>query len=250
MADEIVETAPEPVADVTLVAESAPKPVERDKQNERIGELTYRNRQAEARILELESKLSAPAKEPELVKPTLEKSGYDEDAHKAAMDQYYEALIERKAEEKAVKVLEDRDAKAKAKSRDDAFEGRLNKLTPEQKELAIRAPVGHKDVAELIKDSEVGPEILLYLHENPEIANTIAALSESQRAKEIGRIEAKLEKSASSESKPKPVTVSKAPPPAAKIDASEPVSTKEWNDPALTQAEFNKRREQYIAKRR
>jgi hypothetical protein len=79
----------------------------------------------------------------------------------------------------------------------------------------------------------------------------LEGMSEAAMARAIGRIEVKLE---APPVPPAPATapkqVSKAPPPPPKIEATEPSISKSWNDPSLTQDEFNKRRRQVIAQRR
>jgi hypothetical protein len=60
-----------------------------------------------------------------------------------------------------------------------------------------------------IKDSEVGPEVALYLADHPEEAENIYNLSPSATARAIGRIEAKLE----SPPEPKDKLLTKAPDP-------------------------------------
>lgn len=229
MVDEVV-TQDAPAVDTETAAPApapAPKPVERNKGDERFGELTYRLKQAEATIAKLSE--PKPVEKPDLVKPTLEQSGHDQDEYQAALDRYNEELIERRVEDKVAKALEARETKAKAQTRDELFSVKLGKLSEADKTRALSAQV--TDVmAELIKESDVGIEVLLHLEENPEIANEIAKLPERLQARELGKLEAKLEKPTTAPVL-KTVTVSKAPPPAAKIDASEPSSSISTTDP-------------------
>ncbi len=254
MADEIA--APDaPPADAApdVTDTPAPKP-ERDKLAERVGELTYRNKQLEAML----SKQAEPKPEakPELVKPTLESSGYDEAAHAAAMDKYRDDLIERRVEEGVSRALAEREAKSKATEIDNSFSGRLNKLSKEERDLAMTAKV--TDVtAKLIKKSDVGIELLQHLAANEELAETIAQLPPEEQAMEIGVLAATLRKpkqadpAPDADPAPKPV-VSKAPPPASKLDASNgniPVDVTSPESDKLSDAEWTKRRNKQVSRR-
>lgn len=66
---------------------------------------------------------------------------------------------------------------------------------------------GAPHLAQLVVESEQGPEIAYHLGSNPEVAEKIAAMPMHLAAKEIGKIEARLEKA------PKPKNKSKAPEP-------------------------------------
>ncbi len=235
-----VDTAPE----APTVPESAPDaPDLSEKAQKRINELIRRNK-------ELEFQLQKP-KEPEkpLTQPTLEETGYDEAKHKKAMDAYYEALIDRRAEEKVTKVLTDREQKAKAAERDQAFSTEFSKLSPVERSTA-EAAIVTEFAANLIKESPIGVKIALHLGENTELANQIARLPDHLQAKEIGKLEARLEG--------KPVTqdapaVSKAPPPARRLeatDASTPVKADSAESDKLSDAEWKKLREKQVKQRR
>jgi hypothetical protein len=75
-------------------------------------------------------------------------------------------------------------------------------------------------MAEIIKESEDGPALAYHLGKNPEIASRLAQLPPNVAARELGKIEARLEIERE-KAKEKPV-VSKAPPPPPKVDAVEP----------------------------
>jgi hypothetical protein len=242
MADEIVEPTTPPADAVPVVETSAPKP-ERNKGDERFSELTYRLRQAEATIAKLSE--PKPVEKPALIEPTLEQSGYDEVAHKAALKLFDEQRIERLAEEKVERALAARDAKTKAEQLDNSFSSKLGKLSKEERDLAMTAKV--TDVtAKLIKKSDVGVELLQHLAANEELAENIARLDPEDQAMEIGALAATLRKAVET---PKPVAVSKAPPPAAKLEAVESVAIDK--DPKdMTDAEYAKWRRKQIAQRR
>jgi hypothetical protein len=70
-------------------------------------------------------------------------------------------------------------------------------------------------MADLIKDSDRGVELFSFLMANPALSNKIAAMSPTMTAKEIGRIEAKLEEKAKATS---PATSKKVVTPPAPIN--------------------------------
>lgn len=244
------ESVPSPVeSEVKADAPPAPtpQPKERDKTQERIDELTRKNARLEAErdIYRKQIDERKPVDKPELKAPTLEQSGYDEDAHQKALAAYQEAVIERKAEEAAAKLLEKRDAEARENEKRKTFTERMQKLSADERETAMTAPIASNEHAAVISESEFAPQVLLHLANNRELAERLGQLPVAAFAREIGRIEASFLQKPSA-----PAPVSKAPPPVVKFEASEPVVQKEWNDPSLSQSEFNKRRRQYIENRR
>ena len=68
-------------------------------------------------------------------------------------------------------------------------------------------------VKDAILESDIGPRIIYHLAENPEIAEKINKLSLVNALKEVGKIEARLEKAPESKAEAKAVEVSKAPRP-------------------------------------
>lgn len=249
MTDEVIA----PVADAPIVeADAKPiepaAPKERDRTQERIDELTREKHDLKRRLEALEK-----PKEPEkpLERPTLEQSNYDEDAHKKALDAYYESLIDKKAAEKVEKVLSEREQKEKAAKIEQTFEERLGKLPSDQRERVMRAPADEV-MADIIKQSDIGPEIALYLEEHRAEAAEIMKLPPVQKARELGRIEARLEAKATTPAE-KPPEVSKAPPPVPKIeaaDSSTPVDASSAESDKLSDAEWMRRRKKQVAKQR
>ena len=84
-------------------------------------------------------------------------------------------------------------------------------------DIPVSAPVG-----EAIIESEYGPQLLYYLADNPEFARSLADKSLTAQLREIGKLEAKFEKTApQQESKKEPVAKkSNAPAPISPIKAS------------------------------
>lgn len=240
-----VET-PEPKAE----PKAEPK---RDRVQERIDELIWKTRDLERQLTEARKPKEEPPKE--IKRPTLEESNHDEDAHKRAMDKYYEDLIEQRAAAAAEKIIKDREAKREAETRNQSFAEKFGKLSSEQRATAESAIVT-EFAAGLIKESEVGPELAVYLGENRDIAEKIARLPESQQAREIGRLEARLEGKA--EAKPSTTEVpepkvSKAPPPVPKIEATDSARSISSTDPEsdkLSDAEWVKAENKRLAAKR
>ena len=253
----VPEVTPKPEAAPTPQPDSGSIPDKLDPVQKRIDELTWRFNEERRQREALERKLEAaqrPKEQPAPAKPpTLEDHGFDQAKYDTALAQYQDLVIDQKADEKVAKALAERDQKQQQEARFKTFEQRSSdfaKTNPAYREkvlLAQSLPIS-AEAQVLIQDMELGPQVALHLVENQDEAIRIMGLSEAQQARELGRIEARLEAP-----KPAPVKappVSQAPPPPARIEATDAVVTKAWNDPELSQAEFNKRRRQQIALRK
>lgn len=253
----VVETpAPDAIAPVETTqqvqAESSPAVNDADESSDpkpkgvqkRIDELTRLRYDAERdrdywRQLALQQQPQAkpePAK-PEAPKPTpkLEDFNYDEAAYQAALFQHVKDEAARAAREE----LQQERTREKEQAKKQTFKQRetdFAKANPDY--IAITRDPSlpfTRELVELAAESEKGPEVLYYLAKNREIADRIAELSPVAQAREIGRIEAKLEKPSAPAPPPKPA-VSQAPPPPPRLEATEPavektpdqMSTKEW----------------------
>lgn len=97
-------------------------------------------------------------------------------------------------------------------------------------------------IVEAVQETENAPELLYHLGKNPDIAHQLARLSPTAAARELGRIEAKLEyereKAAAATAAAK---VSKAPEPAAKVDSASARSEKREED--MDDNEWGKQRQ-------
>jgi hypothetical protein len=108
-------------------------------------------------------------------------------------------------------------------------------------------------MAATIQESEKGPDIAYFLGKNPAEAQRIAKLSPFLQAKELGKLEAKLE------SAPAPVKTSNAPPPINPIrnatagtgfvDTTDPKSLKQMGTSAWIEAENRRMAEEYKRRR-
>jgi hypothetical protein len=252
------------VEEITSTAESTPavtdanvKPVPPPEEpvQKRIDKLTWQARQAERDRdywrQQAQQTPAKPAAEPEKPKepPKLADFDFDEVAYQKALTEHVSAEAARQVREEFRKEQEQLTQQQKAESwrkRETEFAAK----TPDYEETAYYAPIPDK-AAEIIKDCENGPQIAYYLGKHLDEAQALNGLSEAAMARAIGRIEAKLEApEVPPAPAPAPKPVSKAPPPPPKIEATEPAISKSWNDPSLSQEEFNKRRRQVIAQRR
>lgn len=134
--------------------------------------------------------------------------------------EYVEALTDWKTDQKVREALSARDTEQAKQA-----EGRVQQT--KQQAFAERVQqartsitdydevVGLSDlpiaphVGEVLLDSDLGPQLAYHLAKNPDLANRLNQMSPTAAAREIGRIEAGLEKPATPAAK----TTSKAPPP-------------------------------------
>jgi len=256
----IAETKPETTAEadakepVKAEAESAPAvpetDAETDKIQSRFDKLTREKYDALREADYWRDRAQRPVEaKPEPVAPapvpTLETSGFDETKYQAALIAY----AKQQAREEAQVVLERESAQRELAVLRGTFEKRqvdYIKSHPDYVDKVLnnpRLPIT-EDMAQVIMDSEIGPAVAEYLADNESQARAISLLPAIAQAREIGRIEARLE---AAKVKPKP-PVSQAPPPTPKIDATSPAIEKpmsEWSD-----NEYNKWRLRQIAQRK
>lgn len=243
-APEVVEaTAPEP-SEASETTEITPtdeiKPAEERKQNPKIerrfSEITKqreaarqeaeRERQArqelETKVAELESKLKPTPVEPVEADPKPKPEQFND------MFEYAEALAdwtadkrfkEERAKEAAQKVEQERQKTMETWSnRVQDFRSK----TPDFDDMVGSADVTvSNEVRDAIFESDVGPQILYHLAENPDVAKKLQSMTAIGALRAIGKLEAKFEqpdvKPAARETA---VKTSKAPPPINPIKAS------------------------------
>lgn len=260
----IAEITPETTSEVSPgAAESAPAAdtgePERDKVQERINKITrekydfaYRAESAEARASRLEAEIESlrtaktePVAPDEY--PKLADYDFDEAKHQVAVAKYIANLSSTTA--KTV-LQQEREAVARAeraatfeKREADFIASKPDYVEKVRRSPAYGGPVITNEMAEVIRESDVGPQIAYYLADNVERSAAISRLSPLAQAREIGRIEARLEVE-----KAKPPAVSKAPPPPPKIEAIEPAVEKSPSE--MSDTEFAKWRKRQIAQRR
>jgi hypothetical protein len=214
----------------------------------------YEKEHLKARLETLEkAKTSEVA--PQETFPTLESVGYDEGKFYAAVAAFTKGSTEAAkvaAREAAQEIIQaERDAQSKEQTNRTwkAKEAEFLKSKPDYAQKVYRdprdgGPIVTQTMGEVMLASELGPAIAYYLAENAESAAKIANLPPLEQAREIGRIEAKLELA---KAPPKPA-VSQAPPPVNKVDTADAVAEK--TPDVMTDNEFAKWRKKQIAARR
>ena len=188
-------------SDITKQREQARQEAERER---------TRASELEARLKELESQLQPKQVDDGKPRPEQYSDAFE----------YNEALTEYKINQR----MEQKEREAEQAR---LQEQRLNQAkTFAEREQAVRAELPDYDdmiassdvmisdqVKDAILESDIGPKIIYHLAENPEIAEKINKMSLVNALKEVGKIEARLEKAPESKAEVKAVEVSKAPRP-------------------------------------
>lgn len=192
-----------------------------------------------------------PKAEPQqLSRPSRAQFGDDEDGYQAALDDYIEQSVSSRVE----KAAKDFEARQQQASRTQSFKQReadFQAKTPDyaEKVYSESLPITPA-MAQLIAESENGPEVAYHLATHVSRAAEIAQMNPLAAARAIGRIEATIE---AARNVPKPKPVSKAPPPPPKVDASEDEVSISPSDPdsdKLSSKEWLKKRERQIRNRK
>ena len=223
---QVVTPAPEP--DAAPVEEKQVEPTFTKAQVEqRIQERLAKEQRRYERRLESEIESLRQAAQPKA--PIVEQPGRPDRAQYANDEQFIEDLAGWKADQKISEKLTVREQQASQEAqrrettqalqthgqREDA----LRKTNPEYDALVRNnddLPIS-RAMAETIVLSDKGPEVALYLGNHPEESARIASMSYALAAKEIGKIEAKLEASA-----PK---ISTAPAPMKPVGSAKAIAT-------------------------
>lgn len=137
--------------------------------------------------------------------------------------EYAKALAEYTAD-KRIAEMKQEEAKAKeAVERQKVIDQWTQKVQKAKADLpdfddivASSEVVVNDDIRDAILESDVGPQILYHLAENDEVAKKIAGLSPKQALREIGKLEARFEKTEPAQT----VAKSKAPAPISPIKSS------------------------------
>lgn len=158
-----------------------------------------------------ESKAQPSANEPP-PKPTPDK--YQDYA------EYVEALTDWKTDQKVREALSARDSEQAKQAegrvqqtKQQAFAERVQQartsITDYDEVVGLSDLPIAQHVGEVLLDSDVGPQLAYHLAKNPDLANRLNQMSPTAAAREIGRIEASIEKPV----EPVAKSTSKAPPP-------------------------------------
>jgi hypothetical protein len=174
--------------------------------------------------------------------PTLESVGWDEAGHAVAVRKW----IDSQARNTVKTVLSEERTAAEREQFERNWERTQDdfiKSKPDYAQKVGSLPESLMTRALAAEIKEMGnPEVAYYLAENVEKLAEIARLPVKAMARELGRIEARMEAA-----KAAPPPVSKAPPPTSKIDASESAGDK---DPIqMSDVEFAKWRKRQISQR-
>lgn len=234
---EAVEEPTEPTEEVEQSepeeAEAEAKPQDERKQNpkleRRFSEITKQREEArqeaqrerEARTA-LEARLAALEKQSQPQQAVVADQEPQPSQFTDAFE-YAKALAEYTAD-KRIAEMKQEEAKAKeAAERQKVIDQWTQKVEKAKADLpdfddivASSDVVVNDDIRDAILESDVGPQILYHLAENDEIAKRIAGLSPKQALREIGKLEARFEKTEPAQS----VAKSKAPAPISPIKSS------------------------------
>ena len=197
-------------SDITKQREMAR--AEADRERTRASEL-------EAKLKELEARVSP--KPTETVKPRAEQfTDAFEYAEALAKYSTEEALRERDKQEFERRLADDR---AKTFEAWNKRQAQVKAELPDYEDMLASSDVVVSDqLRDAIFESETGPRILYHLAENPEVAEKLSKMSTLSALRELGKIEARLEKAPQEEVKP--VVRSNAPKPISPLRATSAAS--------------------------
>lgn len=175
----------------------APKP--KKTVQDRIDELTRKAREAErdaeywrSRVIQPEARQEQAPEPQGDGKP--DPTQYAEGVYDAA---YIEDLTDWKAERAVERVMSTKSASEKAQTVEEAWKSRVAeaaKATPDLIEALNGDWACTPEMAATIKESELGAEVAYQLAKDPAEARRIAGLTPLAQARELGRIEARLER--------------------------------------------------------
>lgn len=257
-ADEVTQdVTPETEATTPEPSPEAPDPgKEKDGLLKKINKLTWQRREAERerelyrqRVEAFERQQKA-TEQPAVseTRETLADWGYDEAAY--AKDR------ERRAEERAIRLVEqnlkekqERETKQRIHSEFRKREESFAESVSDYEEFAYSAPIS-TEVANLVRHMDEGPAVAYYLGKNPDLAEQLSQLPNDVAGIQLGRLEAKL---IAEREKAKERSISKAPPPTPKLDASNAspkVSTADASGDVLDDATWFEMEKKRMARKR
>lgn len=186
-----------------------------------------------------------PEKPVEVVEEPL-KTLADFDYDEGKYQQHLFSKARAEAVDEAKRVLRDEQGQQAVSRKVSEFRGReadFSKDVDDYQEVVQNPELAiSQTMADVAMDMDNGPEVLYYLGKNSDLAYEIANLSPLAAARELGRIEAKIQLQEKTGE-----TVSKAPAPAPKITATTPATKKSMDE--MSQREFNEYRRKQIANR-
>ena len=209
--------------------EQEEKPKANPKLERRFSEITKQREEARKEAQQerqareaLEARLAALERQPAPQAPKVDEEPQPSQFNDAF--EYAKALAEYTADKRIAEMKQD-EAKAKAEAeRQKVIDQWASKVQKAKADLpdfddivASSEVVVNDDIRDAILESDVGPQILYHLAENDEVAKKIAGLSAKQALREIGKLEARFEKT---EQPTQSVAKSKAPAPISPIRSS------------------------------
>lgn len=226
VADQVATPEPEVDEDQALADDESteptePEPVKRDKAAEkRIAKLVKEREQLKGQLALYQSQGEQPIQaqsleiDPALPDPNHYPEGVNDLDYRLDVRDYQREQV-RKAQSFQSKLQE---AVTKYPDLQDLIEADQSRTNP--------------TMAALVQESEVGVDLFHFLMSNPDVANKIASMGPTATAKEIGRIEAKLEEKAKATT---PATVKKTvtPPPAPITPVKSSKAAAQTSRPAL-----------------
>ena len=186
---------------------------------------------AERKAAELEAKYNPPKKVEDLG-PEPQPGQFSD------VSEYSKALKEWTSESTKIEVVREQQEKSAKEQHERVISTWKERLAAAQKELpdfADKIAAAQVKVSDQVRDalleSEVGPKILYHFAEHPEEAERIGRLTVGGALRELGKLEARLEKEPAKPEPKSPVSaavaeVSKAPPPIAPLKGGKPVETR------------------------
>lgn len=185
----------------------------REKYEERRAREAAERELAELKAQFKQSSPTQPAQANPDGKPLIEDYGYDFAAHAEAVAEWkYKAMREQEQSQAAQRATAD------------AFQERIKQVDPDEWQEAIKAPVNYTDaMLEVIRESDMGPKVAVYLARNLDEADQISRMSDFHAAAALGRIEAKLSVPAPVPAPTPPKSVTRAPAPAPTVQGTSAV---------------------------
>jgi len=187
--------APAPEAESPPPQKETVPPSEEDHVRKRIDKIVWQREEArrEAEHWKRLANQQKPVEEKPVEDPTKPRADQFQ-----SFEEYTEALTEWKVESRLKKAQEDYQSRSQqerflsAKQQFDERAEKVREQYPDYDELFESAAISEA-MAPTILESEQGPELAMYLAKNPEVARKIYRLGPTQAARELGKIEAKLD---------------------------------------------------------
>ena len=205
---------------------------------ERINDITRRAREAERRAEAAEARVAKLTEE--LKVPDASDARYENDPDAYQADLTAHRLRSMRQEDVSADAEAARQDAAVARA--EAFQARAESFREEVPDFDQVAFGNHttitESMAELIAESDMGPQVAYFMGKNPSEARNISRMSKTQQAIAIGRLEGRLEAQAKT-----PRKVTQAPEPIPPAAGKKPPSKIKYT-PDMSMADYEKWRKQ------